>query len=209
MSEKLFHKIIDEIAEMKFKGRLSFHFYNEPLLDKRIFKFISYSRKKLVSANLVLFTNGDLLTKSSVEKLIISGIDTIRISFHNKQIKDKLEKLINTLPSKSQNKFELYDYFNGKEPLYTRAGLIEVPNNFLVHDFSKGCYMAAFIVINFEGKVVLCCNDYYGEKILGDCNKNDIKTIWKKTQHIRKDIYTGNYKYRICKTCANSEGQKD
>lgn len=36
MSEKCYKKIIDELAGIGFRGRVSPHFYGEPLLDKRL-----------------------------------------------------------------------------------------------------------------------------------------------------------------------------
>lgn len=48
MDEKLFKKIIDELAEIPYKGRLSPHFYGEPLLDNRLPKLLAYAREKLV-----------------------------------------------------------------------------------------------------------------------------------------------------------------
>ena len=41
MSEKLFKKIITELQEMQYSGVVSLFSNNEPLLDKRIFEFIT------------------------------------------------------------------------------------------------------------------------------------------------------------------------
>jgi hypothetical protein len=36
MPRELFAKIISDLREMGFRGTMSFHFYNEPLLDDRL-----------------------------------------------------------------------------------------------------------------------------------------------------------------------------
>lgn len=45
MDKKLFKKIIDELTSIPYKGRLSPHFYGEPLLDERLPKLLAYARK--------------------------------------------------------------------------------------------------------------------------------------------------------------------
>ena len=73
MDEALFRSIIDSLKEMDFSGRVSPHFYGEPLVDRRILKFIAYTREKLPKAFIKLFTNGDLLTYDLFLKLLESG----------------------------------------------------------------------------------------------------------------------------------------
>lgn len=45
LDEKVFFKVIDELKAMKFKGKITFNLYNEPLFDKRLLMFIDYVRK--------------------------------------------------------------------------------------------------------------------------------------------------------------------
>ena len=47
MDEKLYYKIIDELAELNYRGRVSPYLMNESLLDSRLEKFITYTREKL------------------------------------------------------------------------------------------------------------------------------------------------------------------
>ena len=41
------HKTIDELAEFDYSGLIGFHIYNEPMIDPRLFLFISYAKKRL------------------------------------------------------------------------------------------------------------------------------------------------------------------
>ncbi len=47
MDEDLYHKVIDELSEIKYAGRISPHFFGEPLMDKRITNLVSYNPKKI------------------------------------------------------------------------------------------------------------------------------------------------------------------
>ena len=51
MSEHLFMKIINDLKEMRFAGRISPHFYGEPLLDKRLYRLMKYAHDTLPKAH--------------------------------------------------------------------------------------------------------------------------------------------------------------
>ena len=71
MSEQLFKKIIQELAEQNYSGTLSLFSNNEPFLDERIIDFYKYAREKLPGAKLSLFTNGSLLTLDKFKEIIV------------------------------------------------------------------------------------------------------------------------------------------
>jgi MoaA/NifB/PqqE/SkfB family radical SAM enzyme len=62
MPEEYFKKCIDELAEYCYKGIVGLWINNEPLLDKRIVKFVEYAAKRLPEADVKIITNGLLLT---------------------------------------------------------------------------------------------------------------------------------------------------
>jgi cyclic pyranopterin phosphate synthase len=47
MTEKTFNKIIAQLKEINYSGVILYHFYNEPLLDKRLPSFIRHVKKNL------------------------------------------------------------------------------------------------------------------------------------------------------------------
>ena len=79
MDRKLFEKIIGELEEMNYSGRISYFSNCEPLLDDRIFEFIEYGKKHLPNAYHSLFTNGLLLNMEGYKKLI-AHLDYLRIN---------------------------------------------------------------------------------------------------------------------------------
>lgn len=58
--------------------------------------------------------------------------------------------------------------------------------------------------ILYDGKVILCCDDYNKKMILGNINNSSIKEIWnsKQYENIRKMLYNGEYKkIPVCCNC--------
>lgn len=71
-----FKKVIDEVGDFIFHLRL--WNWGEPLLNKEIFKMISYAKRKKIFVN--LSTNSSFLTKDISRQLINSGLDELIIS---------------------------------------------------------------------------------------------------------------------------------
>lgn len=94
MDEQLYKKIINDLKEFGFAGRLSFHFYGEPLLHPNIETLINYANKTIPKANLVLYTNGDRLNDSKYHSLIKSGINRIVIFNPDKEIPVRSKQII-------------------------------------------------------------------------------------------------------------------
>ncbi len=62
MSNDTFERIIDEISRINFSGKISYHFYSEPLLRDDLKKLVWQVKCKLPSTYQLLYTNGTLLT---------------------------------------------------------------------------------------------------------------------------------------------------
>ncbi len=56
MTEELFRKIIDELAEMNYSNGISLYSNNEPFLDERIIDFHKYANEKLPPMQFLVFT---------------------------------------------------------------------------------------------------------------------------------------------------------
>src|ERR1044071_277954 len=83
MKDDLFRKIIDELGEMDFTGRISYHFYGEPLLDKRLPGFVKYTRDKAPHSSSEIYSNGDFLTLDVFRKYVDAGLDNFLITQHD------------------------------------------------------------------------------------------------------------------------------
>jgi radical SAM protein with 4Fe4S-binding SPASM domain len=107
MDEKLFDKIVDELATEKKTRTLVFALQNEPLLDSRIFDLIQKLKSKRKDIYCMLVTNGESLDKFSQEKIDESGLDQLYISLnaHSKETYKQIntgidfEKVMNNIRS--------------------------------------------------------------------------------------------------------------
>jgi len=179
LPREIFDKIIKELSEIKYKGKISFAFYNEPLLDDRIFDLISYTKKNLPKCEIGLFTNGDYLTKEIEGKLWAAGINRLLISKHRDP----------------NYKFKL---------LNNRCGLVKPINC----DYFPRCKYEDFhAVIDYNGDWVICCNDYLSKSKRGNLKEKKIMEIWNQPgyKQLRKDLNKNIFKLDICKKCVGIE----
>jgi radical SAM protein with 4Fe4S-binding SPASM domain len=179
MSEEAFKKIIDELAEIKFTGKIIPCSFGEPLLDKRIFKFMKYVKNKLPKSKIYFMTNGDYLNEENRNKLVKIGVDKILVSPHD-------------------------DVEYRESPLNNRGGLV-APKNLCS---SPRCLLPDNpIVIDYKGDVILCCNDYHGAVKFGNIKKQKLVDIWnsKNYRKVRKDFKNKKFTFQICKNCVGMD----
>ena len=91
INDLVFEKIINELEEINYSKTITFHLFNEPMADQKLFYKIDIVRKKLANAFLMLNTNGDYLTKAKLNEL--SGL--------------KINYLIVTLHPSSKNRYDI------------------------------------------------------------------------------------------------------
>jgi hypothetical protein len=65
-----------------FAGWLAFHNYNEPLLNPRLGQELHAVRAVLPGARPAIFTNGDVLSASTLDDLIADGVRYVRVTLY-------------------------------------------------------------------------------------------------------------------------------
>jgi radical SAM protein with 4Fe4S-binding SPASM domain len=121
MEEKLYYKIIEDIANLGYKLKaLHFHGWGEPLIQKKLPEMIGFARQKGVADKLILITNGVLMDEIVFEKLLVSGLDEIRVSLdtvdsekyikikgrdHLQTVLNNIDHAINRISAKDKLKF--------------------------------------------------------------------------------------------------------
>lgn len=205
MSDELFKKIIGELEEIDYSGRLALFSNNEPLLDKKIVERNQYARKHVPHARMHLFTNGTLLTLD-IFKRLIENLDEFVIDNYHQQLK---------LIKPSQ---EIVEYCEGhpelkkkvtivlrkpNEILTTRGG--NAPNRKDIVSYDKERCMLPYkqLIIRPDGKISLCCNDAVGKFSLGDAEKEKLTDIWygPRFTMVRECLYKGRENWGQCKFC--------
>jgi len=209
MDEKLFRKIIDELGEMNYSGRLALHSNNEPFLDSRIIEFAKYARKKVPKAFLYMYTNGTLLTIDKFNA-IIPYLDRIVIDNYNDELKlHENAKKINALCKNDRKLDQKVEIHVRKihEVLDTRGG--QSPNNDKRKTYHMSCILPyKQMVVRPDGKTSLCCNDPYGKYTLADVNKMSLKEAWhsRRAEKIRRSLRKSRTGISLCRFCDTIPG---
>jgi radical SAM protein with 4Fe4S-binding SPASM domain len=200
MREETYKKIIDELAELKFCGRLSYAFYGEPLLDKRLPAFIEYARRRLPLCFIDIHTNGDVLDEELLITLVQNGVDHFLITNYDDDEKPLLESLSRKYPSHVT--FRSYRDFGKTDragEIFKRGNTVQAP-----------CLRpSSVLVVNWKGNVLLCCQDFYQSCSFGNVKGKGLWEIWNDKQfaYYRKELRSGNRQAtKICKHCDDGGG---
>lgn len=211
MDEKLFHRIIDELGEMGYKGRLALHSNNEPFLDTRIVEFARYAKEHVPHAYIYMFTNGTLLTLEKfcaiipyLNKLIIDHYDD------NLQLSENMEEINRYCQEHLDIDRKVEIHLRKKnEVLNTRGG--QSPNNDRRETLRMSCILPyKQMVIRPDGKISLCCNDPYGRNTMADLNKMTLKEAWysERYKKVRKELRKGRSRVNLCRYCDTKPSPK-
>lgn len=202
MTEDLFRKIILDLKIWGFKGRVSLHGYNEPLLDNRLCDFITFIKVHLPQSSVVIYSNGDLLTKEILLKLIAAGMDKIMVSLHQPTSDGRVLEL--TKIASEQTVVQLMDFRDGHRnfALWNR-GKERLEKKFGGTKKYSRCYIIYTCVVHSNGNVVLCCQDGLGEYVLGNLLTKSLQEVWESSdfKKIRNQVSRGSFMLPICKRC--------
>jgi GTP 3',8-cyclase len=161
MDVGLYRRIIAQLSEIGFSGRLSFNFYNEPLLRKDFETLVAIARAALPLARLVLYTNGDLLTDTRYANLLEAGIDFFIVTRHGREpMKSRPHQLVQ---------------FPEDLDISGRAGAVaSVPE-----PLRRACHAPSeMLIVTVNGDVVLCHEDARREVVFGNLGHSTLHDIW-------------------------------
>lgn len=204
MPEELHDKIINELAEIEFRGHLAYYNNNEPLLDKRIPSFMKKTREKLPHAHIRILTNGLLLNEKVADEYFESGLDWLSINAYDDRVKPRLWDLACRLSRKYPSKRVDYRDRSLNEVMTNSGGA--APNkNALAEPILAFCeYPFYQLIINARGVVPLCCRDAYYQVKMGNARQNKLTEIWRNRQYqtIRKALLNDDRSITdICAKC--------
>ena len=206
MDNKYIEKLSKELKEINYAGTVIFAGYGEPLLDKKIFDKIS-----ILSGvcNLEITTNGDPLTKKNIIKLVESGINKIVVSLYDgpEQV-EEYEKLFKTTGIE-KDKYVLRDRWYKEDDgwglmVTNRAGTLNLKNKNLPDKKNMTCYYPHYsMMIDWNGDVYLCTQDWQRKMVSGNIYKKHILDIWNSEilKKFRTDLSQGKRLNNPCKNC--------
>jgi len=76
----LFAKVAAELGDAGFAGFVALHNYNEPLANPRLPAELDLLRAAAPQARPAIYTNGDLLRREGLERLLAAGVKYVRVT---------------------------------------------------------------------------------------------------------------------------------
>lgn len=191
-----FKKAIDDLSAINYSGRISPHFFGEPLLDERLPELMGYARNKLPKAKIIIHTNGIRLSKEKYDSCINAGVDGFLVTKHTKAMPKNIVSIIESKYAKHGTlKIRSLDNIT----LFNRGGSVKPEKE---RKMKRCYYLSDEISITHTGNVV-CTNDFGESHIFGNVNEKSLLDIWnsKEFKTIRKDIRAGVFNLEMCKKC--------
>jgi radical SAM protein with 4Fe4S-binding SPASM domain len=184
-----YERILDRLVEVGFAGRLSYHFYNEPLLHPELAAFVARTRARLPTTRQVLYTNGDHLTRARHAELLAAGVDRFIVTQHDGAPGEPMTAVTWQVP-------EQLDLTN-------RGGLLAIGRP-RPH---RPCHApASMLIVTIEGNVVLCYEDATETVVVGNVFTTPIAAIWwsSRFRRLRHRLAAGDRSATaICSACSN------
>ena len=209
MSRAIIDSIHDQLSEMKFSGTVSLCGYGEPLLHKDI----NYIVNKLSKVSKVeIVTNGDVLTSKKLQELYLAKASTVLVSMYDGP--EQIEKF-NEIARQANVPNEMfilrdrwYDKYNDfGVKLTNRAGTLSVGDQEKLGKFKTCFYPAYQFLIDWNGNIFLCPQDWQRRISMGNIMQASISEIWtgKMISKYRKDLLLGKRCNSPCTKC-NADG---
>lgn len=205
MTDGLFEKIITELGEIDYNGKLALFSNNEPLLDAKITERHRMAREKVPNARIHLFTNGTLLTLDKFVELI-QYLDELIIDNYRQDLKliRPCEKIAEYCEGHPELRKKVTIVLRKpKEILSSRGG--DSPNRKKMISLGDVQCILPYkqMIIRPDGKVSLCCNDPYGKNTLGDVSKDTLVNVWNNQRFhvVRECLYKGRSEWKHCEYC--------
>ena len=209
MQMNLINKLTEELKEIKYKGSVVLCGYGEPMLHKDL----NLICKKLSEASFVeVVTNGDTLNPKQIKNLYINNVNKLLISMYDgeHQIK-KFKQMIED--SKVPKDFVILRdrWYDSKKDyglkLTNRTGTISIGQQEEVGKYKKCFYPSYQFLIDWNGDVFLCPQDWQRRVTMGNMMQEHIFDIWtsKIMSKFRRNLIYGKRIESPCTLC-NAEG---
>lgn len=187
--------LVSQLQANNFTGYIILSGFSEPTLHPNIIQIINM----LSVFTVELITNGDtiLSNKYSIAELFAAGITRLIINDYdnNTAIQELAASNIHIRNhhDNGNDNFELYGFNN-------RGGLLWSENK------TNPCYIPSYrAIIDTDGAVLLCSNDWKKSKRFGNILNDDFSNIWMGAEftNVRKQLIIGNRNIsESCKNCS-------
>jgi hypothetical protein len=203
----LFQDLTIQLGQAGYAGWFAFHNYNEPLLNTRLCKEVEQVREAAPLARPAIYTNGDALNRERLDRLIESGVVSIRVTRypHTADTPPSYEAITDYLRRAGLDDLE-FDYSPARQGLgalcefdgvrlevispaiektyNTRGGSVTMLP-VLAKMRTAPCLMTATsLVVDYRGAVKMCCCVYpesapHEQYVIGNVGERLLLELWR------------------------------
>jgi MoaA/NifB/PqqE/SkfB family radical SAM enzyme len=193
-------RVADELAQLRYRGRVEFYIYNEPLKNRAVlYSALEAFRLRVPTATLMIATNGDFLKGSAdiadlfargLQQLILNAYTAKQFPMFTQWAAAFPEALKNDVYSalpRGQAALRVYDkstpecFGTGVFRLQNRAGNVPPQEHIetVTEPVERMCVKPFRLLnINWRGEALVCCNDYHGDVVAGRFPAQSLEAIW-------------------------------
>ena len=207
----LIDKLISDLKKINYEGAFCLCGYGEPMLHK---EYLEISSKLGSIGGVEIITNGDMVNKKTLVEIYKSGTTRLLISLYDgpEQVL-KFKKMMSecNIP---ENFVVLRDRWYSDKidygvKLTNRVGTVKIGNQPNTEDFKKQkCFYTAYqMLIDWNGDVFLCPQDWQRRQSMGNIMQTDIFDIWSGPvmSKYRRNLLKGDRILNPCNKC-NADG---
>lgn len=225
MPLELMFKAFKELGSVKYRGRIEFYIYNEPLKEKgHLLDSVRLARKLVPKSCLMVATNGDYFKGlESIMELYNAGLNQILINCYSPGLYKKRVPWIESLPASVSRTLGVYSvnsyrsksiemldksdpdsFGSGIFRLVNRAGNIPDYIPALKTPVSRMCVKPFRLLnINWQGNVLVCCQDYHGDVSYGNLLDKTLVELWEHPvmNAYRHSLLRKDRSLPLCRSC--------
>ncbi len=195
MDWELYRLLVGQLAELEFAGAICFHYFNEPLLNKRLAEYVRHASDALPRTHRLIYTNGDLLTPELHASLTAAGVSLFVVTRHD----DALPPALAEVAREPNVVVDMRAHMT----LNNRGGDLGPPRDPRVA--SLPCiYTAEALVVTIDGNVLPCSCDFRERLPLGNIRERPIGAIFRSDRcaEFRRDLLNGHReRHELCRAC--------
>lgn len=214
MKKETTAKVASDLASFSYRGRISFSGFGEPFLHKEFAALVRICRIYLPESTIETNTNGDFLTVEKIQEIFDAGLTYLYINLYDgveqRQVFHNLLASAGIDPSR----YRLRDHWMGSTQAFglnlnNRSGMVTMEGmRSPVEVYGKPCFYPFYkMLVDWDGNVLFCSNDWGREIVVGNVHKQHVKDIWMSEDmyRVRGRLMRGDRSVSPCSTC-NVEG---
>jgi 2-deoxy-scyllo-inosamine dehydrogenase (SAM-dependent) len=174
LDARIAYNTFDILGKYDYSEEISFHQYNEPLIDPRLFFLVHEARKRCPYSKRVILTNGLNLSEQLAIELKEVGVTHLWVTrYGSDEDKKATEEYVKNVIVPIFG-----DDNSGVLPWHKLDGRITIYDPRPTVDYNKNCYAPlCTIVITRNADVGLCCYDWRRTVTFGNLKENTLEEI--------------------------------